>query len=407
MSEVIPAIDARFRTHATRAGRGIGGKSSGGFGALVLAMRHEAIFSAVACHSGDAYFELSVIPDIPKAVRTLRRHRGVEGFVRYFASTEAKRSDDITTMMMLALGACYSPDPSRPLGIALPFDLETGELDWEVWRRWKAWDPVEMVAAHASALRALKLLVHRRRHARRVEPGPGRARAGEPPDRAARAVRAPGVRRRAPLDQLPLRRLAAEDGGGAGGHLSRAPSTTGPAPGATVTVTCDDLDEEGAATGEIRDGEGDVAVRVHVAGALPGETVVAAIDHRSPHRPEAWASLRELVAPSPHRRPPACRAFGPCGGCVLEHLAYEEQLRWKTDTRARDRRRRAGAARRAGRRLRRRAAPARLPQPIQAGVRARRDGALLLGAYAPRSHAMVDLVGGCRIAEPPLDDVAA
>jgi enterochelin esterase family protein len=158
VTEVIPAIDRRFRTQATRAARAIGGKSSGGFGALVLAMRNQALFSAVACHSGDAYFELSVIPDIPKAVRTLRRYRGVEGFVHYFAATEAKRPDDITTMMMLALGACYSPDASRPLGIALPFDLETGELDWQVWRRWKAWDPVEMVAAHADALRALKLL---------------------------------------------------------------------------------------------------------------------------------------------------------------------------------------------------------------------------------------------------------
>jgi len=156
--EVIPAIDARFRTQAARAARGIGGKSSGGFGALVLAMRHQALFSAVACHSGDAYFELSVIPDIPKTVRTLRRHGGIEGFVRYFAATEAKRSDDITTMMMLALGACYSPDAKQPLGIALPFDLETGEIDWDVWRRWKAWDPVEMAEAHAAALRELKLL---------------------------------------------------------------------------------------------------------------------------------------------------------------------------------------------------------------------------------------------------------
>jgi len=171
-----------------------------------------------------------------------------------------------------------------------------------------------------------------------------------------------------------------------------------------VTVTCDELDDEGAATGEVRDG--DVAVRVHIAGALPGETVVAAIDHRSPHRPEAWASLRELAAPSPHRRPPACRAYGPCGGCVLEHLAYDEQLSWKTA------RVRAIAA----------AEPALRDVPVDACVAAPRplgyrnrsklacargrDGALLLGAYAPRSHAMVDLVGGCRIAEPPLDDVA-
>jgi Putative esterase len=158
VTEVIPAIDERFRTQAGREARGIGGKSSGGFGALVLAMRHEALFSAVACHSGDSYFELSVIPDIPKTVRTLRKHGGIEGFLRYFDAAESKRPDDITTIMMLALGACYSPHPARPRGIALPFDLETGEIDWVVWRRWKAWDPVEMVAAHAGALRALKLL---------------------------------------------------------------------------------------------------------------------------------------------------------------------------------------------------------------------------------------------------------
>jgi S-formylglutathione hydrolase FrmB len=157
-TEVVPAIDRRFRTLATRAARGIGGKSSGGFGALVLAMRHPALFSAVACHSGDAYFELSVLPDVAKTVRTLRKHGGVDGFLRYFEATEAKRPDDITTIMLLALGACYSPDPAQPRGIALPFDLETGEIDWAVWRRWKAWDPVEMVAAHADALRALTLL---------------------------------------------------------------------------------------------------------------------------------------------------------------------------------------------------------------------------------------------------------
>src|SRR6185295_15943429 len=33
-------------------------------------------------------------------------------------------------------------------------------------------------------------------------------------------------------------------------------------------------------------------------------------------------------------------------------------------------------------------------------------GALVLGAYAPRSHRVVDLTG-CRIAQTPLDDVAA
>jgi enterochelin esterase family protein len=156
--EVLPAIDARYRTIAAREARAIGGKSSGGFGALVLAMRNPDFFSAVACHAGDMYFELSVIPDLPVAARTLRRHGGVEPFLASFEARERKDAADFTTIMVLALAGAYSPDPERPGGVALPFDVETGEIDWGVWRRWKAWDPVELVGAHAEALRRMRLI---------------------------------------------------------------------------------------------------------------------------------------------------------------------------------------------------------------------------------------------------------
>jgi enterochelin esterase family protein len=157
-AELVPDIDRRFRTTGARSGRGIGGKSSGGFGALVLGMRHPDLFAAIASHAGDGYFELSVLHDIPKVVRTLRRHGGIEGFLRAFDSAPNHRSDDITTMMMLAMAAAYAPDPARPRGFALPFDLETGELDEPVWKRFKAWDPVELVAPHAEALRRMALV---------------------------------------------------------------------------------------------------------------------------------------------------------------------------------------------------------------------------------------------------------
>jgi S-formylglutathione hydrolase FrmB len=159
-TELVPEIDRNFRTTGTRSGRGIGGKSSGGFGALVLGMRHPDLFAAIASHAGDGYFELSVLHDIPKVVRTLRRHGGVDGFVRAFDSAPNHRSEDITTMMMLAMAAAYAPDPSpsRPHGFALPFDLETGEIDEPVWRRFKAWDPVELVGLHAEALRQMALV---------------------------------------------------------------------------------------------------------------------------------------------------------------------------------------------------------------------------------------------------------
>jgi enterochelin esterase family protein len=156
--EVIPSIDAHFRTIAAREARAVGGKSSGGFGALVLAMRHPDLFSAVASHAGDMYFELSALPDLPVAARTLRRHGGVGGFLRHFEATEKKDGADFTTMMVLAEAGAYSPELGRDHGIALPFDLATGELDPIVWQRWKAWDPVEMAATHAEALRQMKLI---------------------------------------------------------------------------------------------------------------------------------------------------------------------------------------------------------------------------------------------------------
>ncbi len=53
-----------------------------------------------------------------------------------------------------------------------------------------------------------------------------------------------------------------------------------------------------------------------MADALPGERVEAAIGGgKSPAR------LLRRLAESPDRRVPACRHFGRCGGCVLQHLA--------------------------------------------------------------------------------------
>lgn len=156
--ELVPEIDRRFRTTGTRAGRGVGGKSSGGYGALMLGMRRPELFAAIASHAGDGYFELSILHDIPRVVRTLRRHGGVAGFLRAFDGAGSHRSDDIATMMMLAMGAAYAPDSAQPHGFALPFNLETGELDEVVWRRFKACDPVELVATHAEALRRMSLI---------------------------------------------------------------------------------------------------------------------------------------------------------------------------------------------------------------------------------------------------------
>ena len=43
----------------------------------------------------------------------------------------------------------------------------------------------------------------------------------------------------------------------------------------------------------------------------------------------ARAKLLRVVKPSPERVEPACRYFGPCGGCQYQHIDYAAQLRFK------------------------------------------------------------------------------
>lgn len=52
VDDLLAHVDATYRTIARRDGRGIGGLSMGGFGALQLALRHRDRFAAAASHSG-------------------------------------------------------------------------------------------------------------------------------------------------------------------------------------------------------------------------------------------------------------------------------------------------------------------------------------------------------------------
>lgn len=156
IQEIVPFVDARFRTRAERDARAVMGKSSGGYGALVHGMRHASVFGLVASHSGDAYFEYCYPPDFIKYVRQVGSD--APAFLEKFWSEERKSKDDGTLLNVLAMAACYSPDPSQPLGLRLPFDTRTGEIIPEVWKEWLRHDPVRMLEHYADNLRTLRLL---------------------------------------------------------------------------------------------------------------------------------------------------------------------------------------------------------------------------------------------------------
>ena len=159
IQELVPYVDQRFRTLAAPEHRGVIGKSSGGYGALVLGMRHPETFAGVVCHSGDLLFEHCYKRDFGPTIRTLAKKGGVESFLKAFRASPKKAHADIGALNILAMAAAYSPNvKSTPPWCDLPFDLTTGELDEKVWSRWLEWDPLFMIDRHAEAFRKLRLL---------------------------------------------------------------------------------------------------------------------------------------------------------------------------------------------------------------------------------------------------------
>jgi S-formylglutathione hydrolase FrmB len=155
--EIVPFVDAHYRTNAAAAHRGIAGKSSGGYGAMVTPMLRPDLFGGLATHAGDALFELCYLPDFREATRALRDayDGSFDRFWEDFRSRPAfAKGTDFPLLNTWAMAACYSANEDG--SIDLPFDTETGQLIDEVWQRWLAWDPVRMVDRYADALRGLR-----------------------------------------------------------------------------------------------------------------------------------------------------------------------------------------------------------------------------------------------------------
>jgi Putative esterase len=156
-NEVVPWVDGRYRTLAAAANRGIAGKSSGGYGAMVTPMLRPDLFGGLATHAGDALFEACYLPEFRESVRALRDEYdgSYERFWEDFRSRPAlTKASDSVLLNSWCMAACYSTDEDGT--VRLPFDVDTGELVPDVWERWLANDPVRMVPERAEAVRSLR-----------------------------------------------------------------------------------------------------------------------------------------------------------------------------------------------------------------------------------------------------------
>lgn len=156
-NEIVPWVDANYRTLPHRDYRAIQGKSSGGYGALVTPMLRPDVFGGLGSHAGDSLFEYCYLPAFPRSLRSLRDDYGgsVTRFLEDLKSRPTfSRPTDGPILSDYSMSSCYSANPDG--SIELPYDPLSGEMRPEIWQRWLAWDPVRMIAGHAEALRSMR-----------------------------------------------------------------------------------------------------------------------------------------------------------------------------------------------------------------------------------------------------------
>jgi enterochelin esterase family protein len=162
--ELVPFVDASLRTIPRREARAVVGKSSGGYGAMVLAMTRPDVVTAAASHAGDGAFEISYLRELPHTVLTLEKRGGLAAFLRWFEDQPAKGQAAFEVMSHVCCAAAWSPSPTGPYGFGVGFDwpmnLLTSAIRQDVWARWLAHDPVRMLddERHPAALAGMRAL---------------------------------------------------------------------------------------------------------------------------------------------------------------------------------------------------------------------------------------------------------
>jgi hypothetical protein len=160
--EIVPYVDANFPTIAKAAHRGVQGKSSGGYGAMITPLLRPDLFGGLATHAGDALFEVCYARDFAPAARALRDVYGgsFDAFWDDFHSGRPLFSSPYDELLVDTYAMCAAYSPRADGTIELPFDLETGERLPEVWARWLRFDPVVLAreAPHRETLRGLRAI---------------------------------------------------------------------------------------------------------------------------------------------------------------------------------------------------------------------------------------------------------
>ena len=157
----------------------------------------------------------------------------------------------------------------------------------------------------------------------------------------------------------------------------------------SIELMIEDMGTDGEGIGHVATEDGR-SIAVFVKDAVMGDTIRAAITKVK--KQYVYARLVEVIKPSPYRVEPKCPVARPCGGCTLQHVSYEKQLDYKWN-KVKNCLSRIGGIEH----------PEALMEPIigmenpwnyrnkaQFPVGRDKDGKVVIGFYAGRTHTIID-----------------
>ncbi|MBS1795248.1 MAG: alpha/beta fold hydrolase [Acidobacteria bacterium] len=150
--ELVAYVDANYRTVARPAARAVAGHSMGGFGAVVLAMKHPDVFGiAYSMNGGFIAFDGELGPRNPE----------IRKFVAARTTAALLATKSREAIGMLAVAQAFSPNPdAAPFYADKPYKLRGGRLVPEpaAYNRWLDYDVVRMADRYRENLLKLRAL---------------------------------------------------------------------------------------------------------------------------------------------------------------------------------------------------------------------------------------------------------
>ena len=148
-------------------------------------------------------------------------------------------------------------------------------------------------------------------------------------------------------------------------------------------ITIQDLSVNGEGIG--RTGEGTV---LFVKDTVPGDVVRVRVMKMK--KTYGYARMMELITPSADRVEPMCPIAGPCGGCQLQAMSYGRQLRFKEEKVKNNLERIGGFEELPMEPILGMDQPYRYRNKAQYPVGRNKDGKLIAGFFAGRTHSIIE-----------------